>query len=144
VLYLSRQSYFHDAGAIGVEIATRRDHISPGALGPKYGPAITEHDDPREAAAAAIELADRWRGDAGSGRLPDDCFTIAATALSYPTIADAVNAVELRAWAQARFEAMPKCERCGDVHDVDQWRPIGGGEPVMACSEACAERLLAA
>ena len=113
MFYITRQSYYYDEGAYGVEIATTRDCISPGALGPKYGAAFCECEDPREAASAAIELAERWRGDVGDARLPPECFTIAASVLVYPTVADAMDAEELRAWAEARFAAMPKCERCG-------------------------------
>jgi hypothetical protein len=141
VLYVSRQSYFYDNGALGVEIATQRDTISPGALGPKYGEAITSYDDPREAAAAAIEVAERWRRDVGD-RLPQACFTIAASVLVYPTIEDGRDADELRAWAEHRWQAMAKCERCSEVANAREWRPLDGGDAVVACSESCAEALL--
>jgi hypothetical protein len=142
VFYVSRQSYFYDEGAYGVEVATKLDYVSPGELGPMYGDAIAAYEDPREAATAAIELAKRWRGEVGAVRLPGACFTIANNALVYPTVADAMNAREVRAWACRRWEGMPKCERCGDVEGVREWRSTNTDETVVACGESCAEALL--
>lgn len=101
MFYVSRQSYIYDDGAFAVEIATELDFMSPGALSDP----IESHDDPRDAARAAITLAETWRAAVGEQQLPLACFTVAANSLVYPTAADAKDATELLAWAEQRYAA---------------------------------------
>jgi hypothetical protein len=142
VFYVSRQCYFHDEGEYGVEIATARDHMSPDALASRYTEDLGEHEDPREAAEAAIVLAERWRKDVGAERLAAECFTIAGNPVCYPTVADALDADQVRAWAARRFDEMPHCERCGELAQAGAWIAPDGGDPVIACGQYCADALL--
>ena len=61
---VTRQSYWHEAGALGVEIALDdQETWNPGALAEKYDDDFFTSDDPREIAKAAIRLRTHWRQD---------------------------------------------------------------------------------
>jgi len=63
---------------------------------------------------------------------------------------DAVNAVEascvpeIKVWAQKEYDALPKCDRCGDILPDDAaeiWQLIGIDD-AMFCSENCVDNAL--
>jgi hypothetical protein len=144
--FVSRQCNYYDEGAYSVEIALALDVSGPGALVAKYSGELEEYDDPREAASAAIGIAGAWRKDLAqedkADELPAECFTVAGNALVYPTVADAFTADELTAWAQERYERLPRCEVCGDVVASGEKYRDEFGESFAACCDVHAETYL--
>lgn len=133
-LVVSRQSYWHaqldGSDGLAVELATRADVASPDAI-----EIVGHYDDPREAAAAALEAARAWaarRGD--DGRVP---VVIVTTDLVPPVLDDAIADDELHKWAERRYQAMPRCDHCGAV-PASAWVDPHG-VIVGACSESCVE-----
>lgn len=104
-----------------VEIAVGGiDAVSPGALG---SPRIEEFYDPREAAEAAIELAQA-----------ENTGIEYSTIMTYGDGELIYDWSEIRARAQRDFEAQPKCDACGEIR-TETWTDIyGDGE---YCSENC-------
>lgn len=131
---VTRQSNLYDDGAYSVEIAGAWDYIGPGALVEKYPDEFSEWDDPRDAAEAAIRIARAWRADSPGGRV---VYTLQMNDICYATVADGMNAAELRQWAQQTWEDVPKCDQCGKPGQ--DWRlwddPDGSGY----CSEHCCD-----
>jgi len=137
--YVSMQSNFYDDGRYSVEIARALDFSGPGALASDLAGNGSEHDDPREAVAAAIELAKFWRAEIGRKRdsgLPFRCFTIAGNAYCYPTVEDAMTAPELLKWAETEWKSIPKCDHCG-THGRD-WETVYAPDDRL-CSQQCCE-----
>lgn len=140
---VTRQSNYYDSGAYSVEVARDFEISSPGALVAKFAGEFEEYDDPREAVTVAISIRREWtRAGVDSelltdGRIP---FTIAGNGFIYPTVCDGLTAAALRRWAQAEYDAIPKCDRCGDL-GATEWS-YETGETVLACREYCAEELL--
>lgn len=136
---VTRQSYWHEEGALAVEIAARLDCSGPGALTERYPDEFFESEDPREIAEAAIRLAAAWSADLEHMPVP---ITLAMNDLVYPAVDDGMDPDEVRAWAIERFAAMPKCERCGAVEDVQTWTSSETGDQVQTCGQFCADELL--
>ena len=148
--YVTRQAYVHDSGAFAVEIAKRLDVASPDALAEKYPGEMEGFDDPRDAARAAVRVRDLWERDMHDGTERDSGwvpFTLAASALVYPTVEDGWGTAELEEWAIAEYERLPKCERCGAPITGDVWRrfdDVGFDDAPAYCSENCVEAACAA
>ena len=119
---VTRQRYWHENGAQAVEIAARLDYSGPDAV-----EIIGEYDDVRDAAEAAIAAADGWGP-----------IVLALNDLVYPVTDDGLTPDECREWAQRRYDALPKCERCGEGFTGSGWgHDLSDGYPF--CSEHCAD-----
>jgi len=143
-MIVTRQSNYYDEGAYSVEVARELDVSGPGALVAKYGDEFLESDDPREIAEAAIRIRSQWHADGGrqdeSGAVLR--FTIAMNDLVYATVNDGLSASQLRRWARKRYEALPKCDYCGEICEAeDNWTSYDLGDCVTACCESHADEL---
>ena len=143
--FVSRQMYYgeHPSQGTVVEIADGgRDYANPDMLVEKW-PRLgegREYDDPREAVAVAIAICNAWRangerrakvayGHTGGNTLPFEPCTYR----------------DARAWAEARWEAAPKCAQCGGLlpDACKRWCPMYADfrdETEACCSERCAEK----
>lgn len=148
-MLVSRQSNYYDGGAYSVEIARDLDYAGPGMLAGDW-PEEGDYDDPRDAAQAAAQLAERWGEQEGWERwgMPGDPMpiTVSMNAMVYPTVKDGMTPEEARAWAQDRYDRMPKCDRCGGPlpDEKERWHLLEeqdylGDDAPEYCSENCAE-----
>lgn len=144
-MFITRQSYWHESGAYAVEIAASLDTSGPGALSAHYAGEMESYDDPREAVESAIQIARAWRND-----LPDRQIIPVAISMNdivYPSLEDGYDPTDidecskLRQWARERYDAMPKCDRCGSVENVSKWTQYDTGDEVMACGQFCADEM---
>lgn len=131
--YVSRQKVWPSGEPI-VEIAWCLDAAGPDMLVPYFRGAGEggTYDDPREAAAAAIRVRDLWWAD---GKNP--CFEDWDGVL----INDFATDVDLLAWADKKFDALPKCVNCGTPTFGRVWYAADceGESEFGCCSERCAE-----
>lgn len=143
-MFITRQSYWHESGAYAVEIAATLDTSGPDALVAKYAGEMEEYTNPMEAVEAAIHIADKWGEDT------DEIIPVAismAGDIVYPSLDDGFDTSDpaemttLRAWAQEKFDAMPKCDRCGSVENVTTWHNYDIGAEVQACGQFCADEM---
>lgn len=141
--FVSRQDYWGQEpdDRYTVEIASGGiDYANPDMLATKYRPQGEgqEYTDPREAAEAAIKVAEAWKKDA-----PELTINIAHGFTGGCTMPFEGDTVEnIRKWAEEAYEKLEKCARCGDVLPEPRKRfklcePYGDdGE---FCSSNCAE-----
>lgn len=110
------------------------DYTNPDALVEKYPGEFETFDDPREAVDAAIAICLSWRED---GEPEAQVGHGATLGMTMPF--DTCTFREARAWAQKRYETLPKCARCGEVLPEKHYTvPELDGE--RFCREYCAER----
>ena len=121
-------------GAPVVEVSVGGiDYTNPDALVSRYPGEFDTYDDPREAVETAISICREWRKDGQPKARVGVGSTLGMTMPFEPCSFDYA-----RRWAAKRFEALPKCDRCGKplperhyVHpDLDDQR---------FCSECCAD-----
>lgn len=144
MFYVSRQSNYYDDGAYSVEVARRLDCSGPGTLVARYAQLGEgdEYDNPHDAVEAAIAISRAWRGEIGRASVPFRCFTIAGNAFVYSTVKDAMTIPELRAWARGEWDALKKCDRCGDPIMGETWRLVEDPDIGDFCSENCCDRAM--
>ena len=111
------------------------DYTNPDALVARYPGEFETFDGPREAVETAIAICRAWRKDGE----PAARVGVGATGgMTMPFETCSFKAA--RKWARERFEAMPKCDRCGRLLPEHYYtRPDLDDQRV--CSEYCAERI---
>ena len=140
--FLSRQRYWM-AGERVVEIAAGGlDYSGPDMLSDPdgiYGPLgdMLETNDPREALGAAILIRDEWNRHLESGH---QCHIEAGYNLDMIMPTEEPTDEQLWEWAQAEWEAAPKCHWCGEAADELPYHIPEFGDDVRFCSEQCADR----
>ena len=109
------------------------DYTNPDALVAKYPGEFETYDDPREAVNVAIAICEAWRKDDE----PDAQMGYGATGgMTMPF--DASTYEEARAWAQKRYETLPKCDRCGELLPAQHYT-VPQLDDEKFCREYCAE-----
>lgn len=145
---VTRQSNYYDEGAYSVEIAYTLDYAGPGALAQKYLEDFAQYDDPREAAEAAIKLRRQWVESLTSNlaewfRANERIrFTLAMNSVCYPTVNDAMSASELRRWARAEYDRLPKCDHCGTIASSEDNYMDEFGDNFTACCSSHADEIV--
>jgi hypothetical protein len=139
-IYVSRQSYYYSGERV-VEVELNgldysgADMLSVGYKNLGEG---KEYDDPREAIKAAVAIRDAWRKDE-----PDEEINIALGStggMGMEIEPTEKTDDELKEWAEERWNALPKCERCGDVLDPkDTYHRVDFPDFGDFCSENCVE-----
>lgn len=111
------------------------DYTNPDALAAKYRGEFETFDDPREAAEVAISICKVWRRDGEK----EACVGHGATGgMTMPF--DPTTFTEARQWAKRRYEALPKCDRCGGLLPEHPYRLFEQDfEDERYCREFCAE-----
>lgn len=141
--FLSRQCYWPTGDCV-VEIAGGGvDYANPDMLADtpdyrynKLGDML-ETQDPREALQAAIAIRDEWRKHTDEPVRIECGFTHGFTMPFEEEPTDE----ELHAWAKKAWENTPKCAKCGDPLEEDDWFYIPElGEEVKLCSSYCADK----
>jgi hypothetical protein len=114
--FVSRQDYWGEESPLAVEIAAGGlDHANADMLGVAYESLGEgrEYDDPREAADAAIAIAEAWRRD--SGRPDEITVRVGYTGgMSIPF--DEGTDEDARAWAERARAALPTCPALRRAH----------------------------
>lgn len=117
------------------------DYTNPDALSPKYSGELEEYQDPREAVETALEIARDWQADS-----PDEEILIdhgATGGMTMPFDGMELNEetfAELRAWAQKAYEALPRCNQCGELLPAERYQFKNWATGEVFCRELCAER----
>ena len=139
--YVSRQNYYY-SGQLAVEIAAGGIEYSGCDMLAGDWDGEGHYDDPRQAATAALELLADWRK-----RQPEADIRL-AFGHNLDLIEGSADATddgqELLAWAQEEYDQIPKCDRCGGIITGPDWYLIDFSDEARYCSEACADRVLAA
>lgn len=140
--FVSRQNYWGEENPLAVEIAAGGlDYANADMLGVAYASLGEgrEYDDPREAADAAIAVAEAWRRDSGR---PADEITVRVGytgGMSIPF--EEGTDEEARAWAERTRAALPTCPQCGDLMGSERWVPwdFAVDDDEACCSQWCCE-----
>ena len=119
-------------GNYTVEIADDLDTLDPSLYWENDGSFFDQHckeyDDPRDAAAAAIEVRKVWQENSG-----EHVFVALANPF-YPSYANAMTDDEVNAWAEATYEKLPVCAHCGAKKDMPEYESEWGDE-FHACDD---------
>ena len=139
--FVGRQMYWPD-GTLVVEIATGGlDYANPDMLGVKYRQQGEgkEFNDPCEAVESAIDIVKVWRKDE-----PKKHISIAHGCTGGFTLPfEPGTFEESRAWADKTFEALPKCDQCGEILPDNYFFHVDFGEDFgKFCREYCLEKCL--
>jgi hypothetical protein len=133
--FVSRQCYWPE-GDLMVEIAVGGlDYANPDQMVDRFSSLGEgcEFDDPREAVESAVDVLNAWRklspseeinigyGFTGGNTLPFEPSTIE----------------ECQAWAEERYEKLPKCDECGELIGKEEFTTDFGGS---FCREYCADK----
>ena len=111
------------------------DYTNPDALVQRYAGEFETFDDPREAVAVAIAICKSWRRD-GERRAR---LAVGATGgMTMPF--DPCTFPEARAWADRRYDEVPKCDACGELLGETTYHNPDLDSDLKFCSEYCAER----
>ncbi|MFQ6027694.1 MAG: hypothetical protein ACE5Q6_09400 [Dehalococcoidia bacterium] len=115
------------------------NYVNPDMLGPKYPGEGETYANPKDAAAAAIEICRKWRQDGHQRARVAYGATLGMTMPFSPCTFQ-----ELRQWAEWRYQqlvdSLPGCDSCGEtIWDPDNcwYVPELYGEKF--CSQKCAE-----
>jgi len=138
---VSRQAPYYQAPLLSVEIAAGGyDYCGADMLGAKY-PELGEgrvYDDPRAAAKAAIQILEQWQKDE-----PGKQIVIAHgythglfTELPESTVEEAIL------WAEAEWEDITRCDRCGDPVPKNWWHAEELLGEEIFCSDRCSQYAL--
>ena len=124
------------AGEAMVEISEGGfDYVNPDMLTQKYDQEGETFDNPNDAVDAAIEILKQWRRD-----LPGVHIGIGYGAtLGFTMPFDQSDVTEIKDWAQKRYEALPKCDRCGDII-TEEYKLVDDCFDQVFCSEQCTNR----
>ena len=134
---VTRQSYWPDGDNI-VEIASEGlEYANPDALCARYAGEFEDYADPREAAEVAISICEAWNRDD-----PDAHAEVAhGCTLGFTMPFKASPTTAVRAWAKKAWEALPKCDGCGDPLPPERERwSANDWDGLEYCSEECAQR----
>lgn len=143
---VTRQSQWPDCDPV-VEISSGGlDYTNPDALVEKYPGEFETFRDPREAAAAALEICRLWRLD---GEVAAKVGIGATCGMTMPF--DSCEDAEVEKWGLGVYETLEKCSACGEiVEGLEEWYlaghcypdgefiPYDDGEKY--CSQHCAEK----
>lgn len=137
--FVSRQSYWgvDPEDQYCVEIAFGGlDYANSDMLASKYVGEGETFSDPREAVKAAMSVRDAWQADR-----PDITIRIdyGCTGGDTMPFLDNPSDDELKQWAESKWEALPKCERCGEVLGRTTYTHMLNHDGDQFCSEYCAE-----
>lgn len=111
------------------------DYTNPDALATKYPGEFQAFDDPREAVEVTIAICRAWRRDEERRAKVAYGATGGMTMPFSPCTYE-----EARQWAKKRYEALPKCDRCGGLLPERPYRLYEPGfEDARYCREYCAE-----
>jgi hypothetical protein len=139
--YVSRQAYWGVApeDVNTVEIAHGGlDYANPDMLVSKYSGEGETYADPVKAVEAAIEIAAAWKKDC-----PKLTINIAHGFTGGNTMPfEASTKKELLEWAKKAYEALKKCDHCGELIEGDAWKLSEYPDEGEFCSENCADRHL--
>ena len=140
--FVSRQHYWGEENPLAVEIAAGgTDYANADMLGVAYHSLGEgrEYDDPREAAAAAIAVAEAWRRD--SGRTGDEITVRVGYTAGMSIPFEEGTDDEAHEWAVRAFAALPKCPHCGELMGSERWVPADFpiDDDEACCSEFCCE-----
>jgi len=138
---VTRQSQWPDGGQV-VEISSGGiDYTNPGALAAKYPGEMEEYADPREAVEAAIKIAEAWKADAPDKDILIDHGATGGMTMPFDGMElGEETSRELREWAEGRWEAVAKCDQCGEAIRGNPTTLIDYGDDWQFCGEHCAER----
>lgn len=140
--FVSRQDYWGEENPLAVEIAAGGlDYANADMLTVAYqflGEG-REYDDPREAAVAAVAVAEAWRRD--SGRAADEITVRVGYTGGMSMPFDEGTDDEALAWAERTHAGLPKCPHCGDLMGTQRWVPCDFpvDDDEACCSESCCE-----
>lgn len=136
---VSRQHYYYSDELV-VEIVQGRDCSGPDALMAKYRDEFALFEDPREVVEAAIKIAEQWQADCpgdeiliANGNTLGGSLELEGAPLNEETFAG------LREWAQKQYDAIPKCNWCGDPICGSPFIIWEFGDDYQFCSHHCAE-----
>ena len=141
--FVSRQRYWHSGEEVVEIVQGGHDHASPDMLVPCFAGEGQDHDDPREAVAVALDVADDWAKKLG--HKPLITFTNELNDLCLPDPEKLTKRTRklLIELADRLWKALPKCARCGGLlpersarngpwgHDLCDGHPF--------CSEFCVD-----
>jgi len=132
---VTRQCYYGAEYPYTVEIAFGGlDYANPDMYCTKYPGEGDEYTDPREAAQTALEIAKQWQTDE-----PDKDIGVAyGSTGGYTLPFEKCEEAKLLAWAEKRWEDLPKCQRCGEVMGEEGWMDAYG--EITMCSEYCSDK----
>ena len=113
------------------------DYTNPDALVARYSGEFETLDDPVETVETAIAICRQWRRD---GK-PRARVGVGATGgMTMPFEPCSFHAA--RQWAKKELEALPKCDRCGDILP-DPYYTHPDLDDQRFCREYCAEQAAA-
>ncbi|GMU20596.1 MAG: hypothetical protein AMXMBFR13_06930 [Phycisphaerae bacterium] len=144
---VSRQRQWPDGKCV-VEISSGgRDYANPDGLVPRYPGEFEEYQDPREAVKVAVEIAREWQKDTPKEVILIDHGATGGFSMPFDGMEPSgENLRVLQEWAEAEYEILEKCDRCGAVLPVDRrgkpefWYPCDAGPDFgKFCSEQCCE-----
>lgn len=135
--FVSRQAQYYHEGRKVVEIEKNGlDHAGPGMYTPAYSDEEGQEYDPRTAVDVAIRLRDAWKKDdpevAG--------ITLGSTfgGSFEPELFEGTDE-ELRAEGEKAYEAIPKCDHCGEFLEERFTSTLHGPDFGTFCSTYCCE-----
>jgi hypothetical protein len=109
------------------------DYTNPDALIARYPGEFQTFSDPVEAAKAAIDICEKWRGDG----VPEAQVAHGATGgMTMPF--EPCSYEDLLGWAQALKNRLPKCDHCGDILP-ERFYTRPDLPELRFCREYCAE-----
>lgn len=140
---VTRQRQWPDGTEI-VEISKGGlDYTNPDALAAKYPGEFQTFADPREAVKTAVAIAQAWVADTGRGKWIGHGATAGMTMpfdADFRVTKSGVRGItKLRAWAEAAYEKLPKCDGCGGVIEGSPWHNYDDPDEARYCSESCAQ-----
>ena len=131
---VTRQHYYY-SGLLVVEIAQGgHDFSNADALCSKYPGEFKEFNDPVEVAETAIAIATAWRKDEPGKRI----YIAHGATGGFTMEFEPTTIKEVRSWAAKAYDALPKCDQCGELLPEDYLVDEFGD--CKFCREYCAEK----
>jgi hypothetical protein len=140
--FVSRQDYWGEENPLAVEIAAGGvEYANADMLVDAYAALGEgrEYDDPREAAAAAIAVAEAWRRDTGRSA-EEITVRVGYTGGMTMPFEEGTDA-DAREWAERTYAELPKCPHCGELMGNERWVPTDFpvDDDEACCSQFCCE-----
>lgn len=113
------------------------EYSNPDMLVAKYAGEAEEYEDPREAIAAAFEIAEAWQKD-----WPGIVVSVGAGNTHGMTMPfEPEERAALEAWAEAEWASLPKCDcGCGQLLPEHPYFFIDDDQGERFATEYCAEK----